>query len=97
MAQSYIGDPPAMRSGAHAADCAQDRARESQETLGAVGRQAADTAWHVSERGRDARPRMQDVTSNFKAALDKSLEHQPMATLAVAAIVGFLLGALWRS
>ena len=40
---------------------------------------------------------MQDVAGNFKGALDKSLKDQPMATLATAAITGFVIGALWKS
>jgi hypothetical protein len=40
---------------------------------------------------------MQDVAGNFKSALDKSLNDQPMATLAAVAVVGFVLGALWKS
>jgi ElaB/YqjD/DUF883 family membrane-anchored ribosome-binding protein len=37
------------------------------------------------------------VAGNFKGALDKSVNEQPMATLAMAAILGFVLGALWKS
>jgi ElaB/YqjD/DUF883 family membrane-anchored ribosome-binding protein len=40
---------------------------------------------------------MQEVAGNFKGALDKSIKDQPMATLATAAIVGFVLGAIWKS
>jgi ElaB/YqjD/DUF883 family membrane-anchored ribosome-binding protein len=32
-----------------------------------------------------------------KGAVDKSIKDQPMATLAAAAAVGFVLGALWKS
>jgi ElaB/YqjD/DUF883 family membrane-anchored ribosome-binding protein len=38
-----------------------------------------------------------EVAGNLKGALDKSVEHQPVATLAMAAGVGFVLGALWKS
>jgi ElaB/YqjD/DUF883 family membrane-anchored ribosome-binding protein len=37
------------------------------------------------------------VASNLKGAIDKSVSDQPMATLAVAAMVGFVLGAIWKS
>jgi hypothetical protein len=37
------------------------------------------------------------VTGNFKRALDRSLDDDPMATLATAAIVGFVLGAIWKA
>jgi len=40
---------------------------------------------------------MQEVAGNFKGALDKSVSEQPMATLAMAAVLGFILGALWKS
>jgi ElaB/YqjD/DUF883 family membrane-anchored ribosome-binding protein len=38
-----------------------------------------------------------EVAGNFKGAFDKSVKDQPMATLALAAAVGFVLGALWKS
>ena len=51
----------------------------------------------VEGQGRQAGERMQEVAGNFKTALDKSVRDQPMATLATAAMVGFVLGALWKS
>lgn len=57
---------------------------------------AEDAANRVAERGRDAGERVQDVAGNFKGAIDKSIKEQPMATLAFAAVAGFLLGALWK-
>ena len=38
-----------------------------------------------------------EVAGNIKGAVDKSVKDQPMATLAMAAVVGFVLGALWKS
>jgi ElaB/YqjD/DUF883 family membrane-anchored ribosome-binding protein len=38
----------------------------------------------------------QDIAGNFQSALNKSLQDQPRATLAVAAILGFIVGALWK-
>jgi ElaB/YqjD/DUF883 family membrane-anchored ribosome-binding protein len=46
---------------------------------------------------REASDRTGEVAGNFKGALDKSVKDQPMATLAMAAAVGFVLGALWKS
>jgi ElaB/YqjD/DUF883 family membrane-anchored ribosome-binding protein len=57
---------------------------------------AEETAGRVAEGGRDAGERVQEVGGNFKGAVDKSLREQPMATLALAAIAGFVLGALWK-
>jgi ElaB/YqjD/DUF883 family membrane-anchored ribosome-binding protein len=41
--------------------------------------------------------RIQEVAGNVKGAVDKSIQDQPMPTLAVAAAAGFVLGALWKS
>ena len=51
----------------------------------------------VADQGREAGERMQEVAGNLKGAVDRSVKDQPMATLATAAIVGFVLGALWKS
>jgi ElaB/YqjD/DUF883 family membrane-anchored ribosome-binding protein len=62
-----------------------------------VADQAEDVAQRVATQGREAGERMQEVAGNFKGAVDKSVKDQPMATLAMAAVVGFVLGALWKS
>jgi ElaB/YqjD/DUF883 family membrane-anchored ribosome-binding protein len=46
---------------------------------------------------REVSDRTGEVAGNFKKAVDKSVKDQPMATLAMAAAVGFVLGALWKS
>jgi ElaB/YqjD/DUF883 family membrane-anchored ribosome-binding protein len=38
-----------------------------------------------------------EVAGNLKGAVDKSVKDQPMATLAMAAAVGFVLGAIWKA
>jgi ElaB/YqjD/DUF883 family membrane-anchored ribosome-binding protein len=64
-------------------------------------REAADQAEHfasrVAEQGREAGDKMQEVAGNLKGAVDKSVKDQPMATLAMAAVLGFVLGAIWKS
>jgi ElaB/YqjD/DUF883 family membrane-anchored ribosome-binding protein len=72
------------------------KAKASDQFSKAAG-QAENMANRVAEQGRDASERMQEVAGNFKGALDKSIKDQPMATLAGAAIVGFVLGAIWKS
>ena len=59
--------------------------------------QAEHVASRVAEQGREAGERVQEVAGNFKSAADRSVKDQPMATLAMAAMVGFVLGALWKS
>lgn len=61
-------------------------------------RETVDSAaGHVLEQGRELREGMQQVAGNFKVAVDRSLRDQPMATLAMATVLGFALGAIWRS
>lgn len=59
--------------------------------------QAEHLASRVADQGRDAGERVQEVAGNLKGAVDKSVKDQPMATLAVVAALGFVLGALWKS
>jgi ElaB/YqjD/DUF883 family membrane-anchored ribosome-binding protein len=39
---------------------------------------------------------MREVSDNFIDAVDQSLRSRPYTTLAIAAGLGFLLGATWR-
>lgn len=59
--------------------------------------QAQDVATRVADQGREATEGVQKVAGNIKGAIDKSVSDQPMASLAVAAMVGFVLGAIWKS
>ena len=67
------------------------------DPLNKVAGQAEDIANRVADLGREVSESMQKVAHNFKGALESSVREQPMATLVTAAIVGFLLGALWKS
>ena len=72
-------------------------ADKTAEKFKSMADQAEGVAGRVAEQGREAGERMQEVAGNFKGAVDKSVKDQPMATLAAAAVVGFVLGALWKS
>ena len=52
---------------------------------------ASDAVDHLRDSGAG------EVAGNIKGAVGKSVKDQPMATLAMAAAVGFVLGALWKS
>jgi ElaB/YqjD/DUF883 family membrane-anchored ribosome-binding protein len=67
------------------------------DTAQGVARQVEDFAGKAMDQGREAGERFQEVAGNVKGAVDKSIKDQPMATLAAAAVVGFVLGALWKS
>ena len=72
-------------------------ADKATDQFGRAADQAEALANRVTEQGRDAAERVQEVAGNFKGAVDRSVKDQPMATLAVAAVLGFVLGALWKS
>jgi ElaB/YqjD/DUF883 family membrane-anchored ribosome-binding protein len=74
----------------------ENMADKASDQLRNVSDRASNAAGRVAEQGREAGERMQDVAGNFKGAVDKSVREQPMATLALAAIAGFLLGAMWK-
>ena len=88
MAQSTYGRP---------SDQISELKEKATDQFGKVASQAEDAANRVADRGREAGERMHEVAGNFKSAVDKSVKDQPMATLAVAAAVGFVVGALWKS
>ena len=54
-------------------------------------------ASNVADQGREVGENFQEVAGNVKGAIDRSVKDQPMATLAYAAAVGFVLGAIWKS
>ena len=87
MAQSTQGRSDTMSD---LKDKASDQVRRAADS-------AEDVASRVADQGRQAAEGVQDVAGNMKSALDKSIKDQPMATLAVAAAMGFVLGALWKS
>jgi ElaB/YqjD/DUF883 family membrane-anchored ribosome-binding protein len=61
-----------------------------------VADRAEGTAGRVAEKGRDVGAGMHEVGGNLRSAVDKSVREQPMATLALVAVAGFVLGALWK-
>ncbi len=71
-------------------DKATDQFKKVADRVEGVAGAAADQIREVGDRAGE-------VAGNFKSAIDRSVKDQPMATLAVAAAVGFVLGALWKS
>lgn len=71
-----------------------DKASEYANAAGHQVDRALDNAEHTA---RDAGRRVSEVADNMRTAVDKSVREQPMATLAVAAALGFVVGALWKS
>lgn len=56
-------------------------------------RQMSDSMADLGERGRDV---ANDMLDQAGAALEDNMRTRPLATLAVALGLGFIVGALWR-
>jgi len=77
-----------------ATDQFEKMADKATDQFRSVADKTEDVANRVAEQGREVGERVQEVAGNFKSAVDRSVKDQPMATLAMVAIVGFVLGAL---
>ena len=73
----------------NAADAAADKAAD-------VAANAQELAGNVMDQAREYTEQAQEAAKNFKPFVEKSMKEQPMATLAVAALIGAALGALWK-
>ena len=74
-----------------------DFADKATDQLKKVADRVEGVAGAATDQMRDVTDRTGEVAGNFKRAVDKSVKDQPMATLFMAAAVGFVLGALWKS
>jgi ElaB/YqjD/DUF883 family membrane-anchored ribosome-binding protein len=55
-----------------------------------------DAAAEVADQAREYGEKAQEAARNFKPYVEKSMKERPMETLAVASVIGFVLGALWK-
>jgi len=82
------------------ADAGKDRLREmadvATDKVMNVTESAEKIAGMVAEQAREYGDKAQEAVKNLKPYVDKSMKEQPMATLGVAAVIGFVLGALWK-
>jgi ElaB/YqjD/DUF883 family membrane-anchored ribosome-binding protein len=72
-------------------------ADKATDQFGKVADQVEGYAKAVADKGREVGHDVGEVTDRFRGAVDKSVREQPMTTLPIAAVVGFVLGALWKS
>ncbi len=56
-----------------------------------------DASDRAQEIAGQAKQQVGEVAGNVKGAIDKSIKDQPLTTLLLAAGVGFVIGALWKS
>ena len=70
---------------------------KASDQFGKMADHVESAAKTIAEQGREVGKNVEQVAGNLKSAVDTSVKDQPMATLAVAAALGFVLGALWKS
>lgn len=97
----YQGQEPEDRVGSDFKEKATEGFERLSDTAADRFGKAADTvesaASRVAAQGQEAGHQLQEAAGNVKSAVTKSVQNQPMVTLALAAAVGFVLGALWKS
>jgi ElaB/YqjD/DUF883 family membrane-anchored ribosome-binding protein len=57
---------------------------------------AEEIAGKVAEQARQYGEKAHEAVKNFRPYVEGSMKDQPMARLAVASVIGFVLGALWK-
>lgn len=80
---------PARNNQSAAAEAAKDRVKDA---AARTQEYAEKISAQLSEYGEKA----QEAARNFQPFVKNSMKEQPIATLAVASLIGFVLGALWK-
>lgn len=98
MTQQKAGYPLDYSNGN--ANAGKDRLREIGDVATDKVKNAAETAEEfagkVAEQAVEYGKKAQQAVENFKPYVERSMKEQPMATLGIAAVIGFALGALWK-
>ena len=89
MAQSQYGSRSDLSD--KASDLKDQATDQVKKVAGRVEGLASEAVDHLRETGAG------EVAGNLKGAVDKSVKDQPMATLALVAALGFVLGAIWKA
>jgi ElaB/YqjD/DUF883 family membrane-anchored ribosome-binding protein len=66
------------------------------ERLTEAAANVQEIADKVAERAREYGEKAQEAAKDFKPFVERSMKEQPVGTLAAAAVIGFVLGALWK-
>lgn len=85
------------QSGSRSKDQDKGLVDKATDTVRSAADQATEFAGRAMEQGREAAAMAKKAPGAMREAVDSSLKQQPMATLAIAGALGFLLGALWKS
>ncbi len=71
--------------------------RESADEFRDMPSQVENGVRRVTVQGREIGEHVREAVESFKSSVDRSVSNQPMLTLAIAAVIGLALGALWKS
>ena len=96
MAQQKASYPLDYSKGPTAKPAADRVADTTTDQFNRVADGAQKLAGNVAQQARQYGQKAQEAVQNFKPFVRKSMKEQPMSTLAAAAAVGFVLGALWK-
>ena len=77
-------------------DRSQAAAEAAKERVKDAAARTQDYAEKISEQLSESGEKAQDAVRNFQPFVRSSMKERPMATLAVASLIGFALGALWK-
>lgn len=88
--QEHVTEPGMGSTLADVKDTTMDRIEKARAKAGRV-------VESVAEGAREAGEKVQEVASTVDTTVRQSLKNQPIATLAAVAVLGFVLGALWKS
>lgn len=73
-----------------------DMADATGEKVKGTAKRTEEFADKVADQARAYGERTQEMATQIRPLVEKSLKERPMATLAGAAVLGFLLGAIWK-
>jgi len=98
MTQQGSGYPaqPAKHAGEKGADRLREMADAATDQLKGAADRAQELAGDASQQARVYGEKAQDAVRHVRPFVEKSLKEQPMTTLAAVAVIGFVLGALWK-
>lgn len=77
-------------------DQVEDIAETTTEKIADATESAQQLADKTAEHARQYAEKAQDAARNVRPFVERSLREQPMTTLAAAAVIAFVLGALWK-
>jgi ElaB/YqjD/DUF883 family membrane-anchored ribosome-binding protein len=90
VSQDHVREPGIASTMADLKDTAMDQ-------IGKAGARAGRMAESVAGQATEAGEKVQEAAATVNTTVRQLIKDQPIATLAVVAALGFVLGAFWKS